>query len=235
MKKKNLIIVAVSCSSIIFAGLFLHNERTGFWSESGVFFSAYLRSPKGVGSIIPSSQFLSKAATLYVKSNVRPIKILEVGAGIGAFTEKIIEKMEGDDLFDVIEIDPELCKILQKKFNDHKNVHIRCLSFLDWNPEFSYDFIVSGLPHNAFGVDFVDAVLNQYKKLIANNGVLSYFEYMSPIYIKKIFLPQDKARELPQVVNSMSNFRKNYQFDSDVVLLNVPPARVYHLRIKKEN
>lgn len=215
-------------------GLFFGSGINGFWSESKAFFSAYLRSPGGVGSIIPSSRFLSKAATRYIESNGHPIRILEIGAGTGCFTEKIVEKMGDDDWLDVIEIDPELCQVLQQKFGQYPSVQIHCLSILDWNPDLCYDFVVSALPHNTFDPDFVDSVLDKYKQLIKNNGILTYFELAGFSRIKRLFLMGQGKKKFLKIFNATSNFRKSFEFDKDLILFNAPPAWTYHLRIKKE-
>lgn len=221
-------------ASVLVCGLILSAGVNGFWKESKAFFSAYLRSPEVVGSIIPSSPFLSRAMTRYVQSNGHPVRILEIGAGTGCFTEKIIEKMGADDWLDVIEINPELCKILQQKFGHYSNVAIHCISILDWNPPTAYDFVVSAIPHNVLEPEFVDEVLEKYKQLTKHNGLFSYFELAVFSRAKRLFLTGQKKQKFLRIFDSVSNFRKDFEFDNELVLLNAPPAWTYHLRIKKE-
>lgn len=229
-KKSIFIIIFLAC----LLSIFLSSRVRNFFAEYGSFVASFFKEPKKVGAIVPSSSFLAESITRYIDEKVDSIKVLEVGAGTGVFTEKIIEKMRGDYLLDVIEIEPDLCNLLNKKFATYGNVHIRCMSILDWNPPYRYDFIISGLPFNSFDSYFLDIILDKYKKLIKNNGILSYFEYMWAAGIKKFFLDGHKKLDYLQNLAIKKGFRKSFQFDKDLVLLNIPPAYVYHLQIEKE-
>jgi len=216
-------------------GLLLNQGLNGFWAETKSFFSAFIRDPKSVGTVVPSGPFLSESVTRYIEPKNRPIHVLEIGAGTGAFTEEIIKKMGPADSLDIIEIDPDLCAVLRQKFGEYKNVHIHCLSILDWNPSYLYDYIVSALPHNTFEADFVLAILDKYKSLINQDGVLSYIELMGFGDVKKFFLTGKKKADYLKNIGATAAFRKQFEFGVDTVLLNCPPAHAYHLRIRKEN
>ncbi|MCK5632352.1 methyltransferase domain-containing protein [bacterium] len=218
---------------ILFSSLTLSLGSLAFLKDCTSFLYAFLRSPQGIGSVIPSSRFTSKAMARYTDSEKKPVKILEIGAGTGPATAKIIEKMGFNDQLDVIEINSELCALLKEKFGKHKNVTIHCLSVLDWNPDYKYDFIVSAIPHNAFGVKFVNAVLGKYQELIKSNGILSYIEYLGLANLKKIFLMGSKKEIFLQTNKAMSSFRNRFEVDSEVVALNIPPTHVYYLQITK--
>lgn len=218
---------------VLVLGVSSNSESKNFFTEIGSFASAFVRSPKGVGSFIPSSPFLSRAMTRYVECKDHPIKILEVGAGTGPITEKIVEKMKDGDLLDVIEIDPKLCEILKQKFGTYDNVHIHCLSVSDWNPSYQYDFIVSMVPFNSFDANLVKAILEHYKKIIKHNGILSFVEFALTSKIRKAFSIGAKKQNYIKNLTIRSNFGNEFQFDKDLVLLNVPPAHVYHLKIRK--
>lgn len=227
MNKKSFLVGFVAMSLL---GCGVH----GFLSESKSFFSAFIRSPKDVGSVIPSSRFLSNAVTRYVTCEGDPVVILELGAGTGPFTEKLVQKLRPQDRLDVIEIDPDLCKILEQKFGHLENVHIYCISMLEWNPSYRYDFVVSAIPHNTFNVDFVNSILDKYQELIKSGGIISFIELMWMGKIKKTVLRGKKKREYAKTLDTMSQFRKKFEFTRDAVLRNIPPAHAYHLRIIKE-
>jgi len=198
-----------------------------------LFFTAFIRDPQAVGTVVPSGPFLSESVTRYIEPKNRPMHILEIGAGTGPFTGEIIKKMGPADSLDIIEIDPHLCGVLQQKFGEYKNVHIHCLSILDWNPSYFYDYIISALPHNTFKADFVLAILDKYKSLINQNGVLSYIELMGFGDLKKFFLTGQKKADYLKNIGATAAFRKRFEFCVDTVLLNCPPAHTYHLRIQK--
>jgi len=218
----------------------LGSRVKNFLSEKSSFLSSFIKNPKKIGSITPSSSFLAEEITKYVDGKKGAIKILEVGSGTGVFAEEIIKKMEQDYLmeqnyiFDVIEIDPDLCTILKEKFKEYDNVKIHCVSILDWKPDYSYDFIISGLPFNSFDSSFVQSILDQYRLIIKDGGMLSYFEYIFISRVKKLFLRGDNKVEFSNNLNIREEFIKKFDFETGKVFLNFPPAYVHHLKIDKK-
>lgn len=226
MKKRNIFIASLIFTVFLCSVFLIPNNFLSF-------VTAFCRNQERIGAILPSSSFLAKSMTKHISLKDRPIKILEVGAGTGVFTKKALEKIRQCDVLDVIEIDNDLCGILKEKFAEHKNVHIHCMSILDWNPDYKYDFIVSGLPFNSLSVDFVISVLEKYKKLIKDSGIISYFEYIWVSHIKKFFSSGQKKADYVKNISIMKNFIKSFEFDRDFVFLNIPPAYAYHLKVKK--
>jgi len=226
MTKKNIFIVGALLLVMLGFLAFI-------FSDFGSFVFALLKSPKKVGAVAPSSIFLAKAITKHVVKKDSPIRVLEVGAGTGVFTEKIVAKLSKEDTLDVIEIDKSLYEILKEKFEKHKNVRVICGSILDWEPKYKYDFIISGLPFNSFGTDFVVSVLGKYTEIIKNKGIFSYFEYLWVSYVKKFFSKGAQKTDYIKSKRILAGFRKSFEFDRDFVLLNVPPAYAYHLKINK--
>lgn len=225
MKRKILFVAGLSLFSFSFSYGFLDEIRT--------FFSAYVKCPSSVASIIPTSSFASCAATRLIDCSGDPVIILELGAGTGPITKEIIKKIRPQDRLDLVEINPELCEILQKKFGSYKNVHIYCVSVIDWQPDYKYDFVISALPHNTFSIDLVEGVLEKYKSLTKNGGMLSYIEYVFFAGLKKIFLFGEKKKLFLEKFSAITDFRKQFEIDSDTVFLNIPPATVYHLNINR--
>src|SRR5262249_35014534 len=157
-------------------GIKLFNQMRLGMGQLLFFLSHFFRNPKLVGAIAPLSESVAKKMVKYFKNRPKdtPCKILEVGAGTGNITKSIIKLLNDKDILDVIEIDPECCKILVKKFKNNHQVRVHCLSILDWIPEYHYDFIISTLPFNSFSVDFVDQVTRHYKSLSNSESVYTY-------------------------------------------------------------
>jgi len=233
MKKKY---IALFIGISLFSVLMLHNRMRNYLIELGSFSYTFVMNPTKIGSFIPSSPYLSESMTRHITSKTKdkPIKVLEVGAGTGVITEKILERIGTDDLVDIIELDPILCGILEKKFNKYKNLQVRCMSILDWDPAYQYDFIVSALPFNAFESVLVAAILEKYKKLIKPDGIITYFEYIWLYDIKKFFLSGDQEIDFIATLDITTAFRDRFGFDTDIILLNIPPAYVYSLRVPIE-
>jgi phosphatidylethanolamine/phosphatidyl-N-methylethanolamine N-methyltransferase len=228
MKKVRIFVCILA--ALFFVGFGFAGVRS-FFGEMGSFVFAFFSSPNSIGALFPSSPFLAKAITRQIKRRNDSLRILEVGAGTGAFTKKIAEKLKEDDVFDIIELDTDFCQRLQKKFKNYKNVHIHCLSILDWEPEQPYDFIISGLPFNAFKADFLRAIIEKYKKLIKEGGVISYFEYIALAKIKLFFLRGYEKKQYSKTLSASIDFRNEFEFEKNKVFANLPPAYVHHLQL----
>jgi len=210
---KRLLILSLFSSS-----LFLVASVKEKWDDCKAFVSAVGRSPKDIGAVLPSSKGLAEKITRFVVCEGAPVRILEVGAGTGSFSAEIIKKLRPQDELVLIELDPKLCEHLRQKFGEYKNVTVVCMSFLDWAPEHRYDFIVSGIPHHNLPKEVLKSFLRHYQMLLQKGGTLSFFEY---IWFE---------RKSPNS-RLLKYFAKRFAFKKDRVVLNVPPARVHHLRM----
>jgi phospholipid N-methyltransferase len=204
--------------------------------------------------VVPSSEDLSLSITKLLKEYTekrareevenRPLKILEVGPGTGSFTEFIVQYMAKDDVLDLVECDESHCNTLRQKFKNDASVHcenvrVYHMSILDWNPEYEYDFIVSGLPFNVFSTDMVAQILSNYSKWIKDGGVISYFEYrwfrenvLNLVMGFLFFL--EMSREYFRKEELLEHFRTKYFCEWDFVPNNFPEACVYYLRNVKQ-
>lgn len=224
--KKIKIIIGIS---IVFLSYMFCGTHT-FLKEIGVFAGAIARSSATMGTVVPSSPYASKAmAGIIPDDRTGHIRVLEVGGGSGSITKEIISKLGPDDRLEVIEIDLELCGVLEKKFGNHKNVTINHVSILDWSPDTTYDFIISSLPFNSLGYDFVCQVIGKYLNLIKKNGAISYFEYMCLASIKKRFLSSSQRRDFIALYNCLTDFREHREIERVSVFFNFPPAYVYYI------
>jgi len=227
--KKVVLVFVVSSSVLLSVG------ATQNWDDLKTFFSAIVRSPNTMGAVLPSSSNLAEKITRFVVCEGDPVCIIEVGAGTGSFTEKIIQKMRPQDRLDVIEIDPNLCEILRKKFGHHTNVRISCISFLDWNPDRKYKFVVSGVPHNSLSIDMLDAFLEKYKQLLDDGATLSFFEYIGVGTARTVFAWFKRRSTKLRNSRAIKKFVQRFAFDKDRALLNFPPAYAHHLTICSNN
>ncbi|MFQ5729674.1 MAG: class I SAM-dependent methyltransferase [Waddliaceae bacterium] len=199
--------------------------------DTVLFLFQFFRHPQDIGSLTPSSAALADAMTRYVNNeNPQSEKkhYLEAGAGTGAFTRAIIEKLGPNDHLDIIEINQKFCERLKKKYMHYENVSIHVGSVLEWKPHYQYDAIVSSLPFNAFRSQFVSDIYEHYRKITKPGGVVSYCEYMALPGIRKVFLKPSARKELQETLDVSSSFEKNYEIREDKVFANFPPASVHH-------
>ena len=200
------------------------------------FLSSFFKDPYKIGSITPSSVYLGREITKYVENSDKDkkIKVLEVGAGTGVFTESIVNKLAGNNYtLDVIEIDSDLSDILKKRFEKEievGKVNIICSSILDWAPEYYYDSIISGLPFNYFDCASVMEILNKYETMIKPGGGISYFEYFGMSKLKPYFLRGERKKDFKEMLSVIQEFKDRFQAEAKFVFRNILPAVVYHLK-----
>ena len=81
-------------------------------TEKKTFLKQFLKEKKMVGSIRPSSRFLTEKMLENVDFNSAKV-IVELGPGTGVFTKKIIEKMAEDAVLLVFELNDNFFNLLK--------------------------------------------------------------------------------------------------------------------------
>lgn len=190
-----------------------------------------IKEYKNVGAFLPSSKYLANKITDNISTrNKKNINILEVGAGTGVFTKKLIENLNSDDKLVVIEINEKFCKILKENIENWKKIKDECPeiiiyegSILDYLCDDKFDFIISSVPFNNFNYEFVKEFFVKYKKLLKEGGELSFFEYLGFSFLKMF-----KNKKGFYHIKKEMKF-KDYS-NTDIVWLNFPPAKVVNLK-----
>jgi len=201
---------------------------------------AFINNPEKVGAVAPCSAPVSDEVVKHLQKQIQngdsPIRVLEVGAGTGVLTSKIIEVLQECDaqqewLFDIVEIVPELCDVLHEKFDANANVTIHCISITEWQPEYQYDFIISTLPFMIFEPDFIEEVLNYYVKLMIPGGILSYVSYAAIPEIKAACLWGERKKIHKARMKVIKDFRNRYEIGKRTIINNIPPINIYHAQL----
>src|SRR5579863_3875625 len=157
-----------------------------YWTECREFFGQFRRQYHTTGSLLPSSRALGRALTRPMRQFKGCRRILEVGPGTGAVTAEIVRALKPGDVLDIVEINADFVAVLERRFAEealfrqHRaQARIVHAPLADMSGASVYDFMISGLPLNNFGVDFVTAIFGAYERLLKPAGVLSYFEYLA--------------------------------------------------------
>jgi phosphatidylethanolamine/phosphatidyl-N-methylethanolamine N-methyltransferase len=197
-----------------------------------LFFSQFTENFTTTGAIAPSSPLLGKAITdpLSLRSS-RPIQVLEVGPGTGAFTRQITKHLRSGDHFEIYELNPRFCEYLRQnlpwKAFQSKGIHCRHhnADVRDIGRDLQYDYIVCGLPFNNFEPELVSEILAVLIDRLATHGVFSYFEYNLSHEFKSKFLRSKDRQRMLRVGKIVRSFIEQHQFGYRQVWLNLPPAR----------
>lgn len=180
------------------------------------FLIQYVKSPRSIGAVLPSSQKLAEEMVRNVDfQNAKCI--VEYGSGTGVFTEKLIAKKKEDTLLIVFEKNQEFCNNLLNNYKYKKNVKIindgaeKIKEHLKNFNISQADYIVSGLPFASLPKNISDRILNNTKEVLNVEGEFITFQYS--LVKKGLF--------------------KSY-FDSikvKKIMLNLPPAYVLKCRL----
>jgi phosphatidylethanolamine/phosphatidyl-N-methylethanolamine N-methyltransferase len=211
-----------------------------------VFWREFRRTFQTTGAVLPSGRALSRALTRYVRvggaaSNVgdlvRERRILEVGPGTGAVTSHILCSMRSTDRLTLVERNDQFVARLRQRIAEDDSfqsiagpVELIHASVEELPENEPYDIIVSGLPLNNFPVELVRQIAAKLRRLLAPRGVLSFFEYVAVRKVKSLASQDDERERLTGIGRLLDNILKNNEIKCDLVLTNIPPAWVHHVR-----
>lgn len=169
--------------------------------EKAHFVQQFMRNPRSIGSITPSSAALCRTMCAAARWD-RSLRIAELGAGDGVLTRHILQHMSPQAQLEVFEISPQLVAALNQ-WRDHR-MQVRACSAEHLSGE--YDVIFSGLPLLSLPVSTRDAILRAAHDALGPRGVFIQFQYTS----------------LTQPLLS-----RYFTWQRQRVLKNFPPAWVY--------
>ncbi len=180
--------------------------------EIGRFMEQYIKNPKTVGAIAPSSDKLA-CRMIEDIDFLNATYIVEYGPGTGVFTEKILDKKKDSTIFIAIEYNMDFYNILKDKFRDRTNFILvndsaeNLKKYLHKYNIDKLDYIVSGLPFASLPQDMSKKILSVTKEILKDKGEFITFQY---------------------TLFKMKLFRKHFdRIKTKKVLLNMPPAYVF--------
>ncbi|WP_138431466.1 class I SAM-dependent methyltransferase [Fodinibius saliphilus] len=180
----------------------------------------FFKDLKQVGAIAPSSKFLAKDLVSQLKKKLAgndcsPLRILEIGAGTGPLTKQIIKHLRPKDQLDIVEIHKKFFQIVKTKYRQ-QNVQAHHSDILHFDPNYQYDFIFSSLPYENMPEKVSREIWEKKLNLCNPEAYISYFKYVKFRDFKSDF--EEKVVE-------------KYGQNEKIVLLNLPPAKVYTLEV----
>lgn len=175
------------------------------------FVKGFLRDPRGVGSVWPSSRFLVQRVIEAGKVGSSKV-IVELGPGTGPVTRELLAHMPGDGRLLALEINQEFVDLLRREIPDSRlTVHcgpsteigeILARDGLD-----GADLVVSGIPFSTMSRDEARRTLEAVHAALCPGGRFVAYQVRDAV--------ADRARPI---------FGEP---DSESELLNLPPMRVY--------
>ena len=188
-------------------------------SDCARFFTAFLRQPVSMGAVAPSSRWLATRMTEGVRLDQAKV-VVEIGAGTGAFTGVIQEKLRPETLFLVVEINPDFARNLTLSYPRARVIHgsaEHLKDFLATHGHSAADCVLSGLPWAGFSTDLQRRLLSAVVGALRPEGQFATFAYNHASWLPR----GQRFRRLLE-----SNFPTVRT--TPMVWRNLPPAFVYH-------
>jgi phospholipid N-methyltransferase len=166
-----------------------------------------------------------------------PVSVLEVGAGTGPVTRTLASRLGPADRLDVVEINPRFVDILHDALRTDPalsaasdRIRIIADSITEAGLDRRYDVIVSCLPFANFASYEVRSILDRYFSVLEPGGHLTYFAYLGTRATRALVSDRAEAARHREAAAVLADFTARYGVDDGLVLRNLPPARVRHLR-----
>jgi phospholipid N-methyltransferase len=180
-------------------------------TNRAAFLYKFIQNPKEIGSIAPSSSFLTRKMLANLPWDTIDV-LVELGAGTGVFTKFITDNKKESCQLLVIEQDYEMRKVLQTMYpgfyyGSKAEKLDRILQKYDLPQA---DCIVSGLPFAVFSESLRDDIMEKINCSLKPEGIFIAFQYSLQMRktLKKYFS----------------------EVKIEFVSLNIPPAFVYYCK-----
>jgi phospholipid N-methyltransferase len=138
-----------------------------------------MNNPSAVGAITPSSEELSEMMTETI--DPEHSIVIELGAGTGPFTEKLVNKIPKDKLY-VVENNVAFYEHLLKRFPNQNILCVDACELENSIPKHLHgkiNVVVSGLPFRSLLPEVATKILNALRKVCAINFKLIQFTYFN--------------------------------------------------------
>ncbi len=179
--------------------------------QNARFFGSFLAHPLRVGAVVPTSR-RTVQLMLEMANLPEALRIVEFGAGTGAYTREILARVGPDAHVVAFEIEPALAADLSARLEDPR-LHLvkdsaeRAEEYLAGE---KMDVVVSSLPFASMTKQVRRAILEQATRILRDDGVLLVIQYST-------VLQRDLERRFASVRRRVS-------------LFNVPPAFLFACR-----
>ena len=179
-------------------------------ANRALFLQEFLKNPRQVASIIPSSRFLERR--IVELAEIRTARtVVELGAGIGGTAMAILGAMLPDAKLLSIEVNPHFCSVLNHISDERLIVH--CGSAQEIRTVLSRyglsapDAVISGIPFSMVNTKTGSLILEEVASVLNSGG--RFVAYQISSQVEELSTPLLGAARV------------------EVEFLNIPPLRVY--------
>jgi phospholipid N-methyltransferase len=189
-------------------------QRTSRSEQILLFGRNFIKHPKMLGSLIPSSRFLVNKVLGEVDW-ARARVFMEYGPGVGTFTTEILRRMRSDAVLIVLETNADFVRFLRGKIHDDR-LHVIHGSAAEADTALSRlnlpyaDYVISGIPYTTIPPEIRELILQKTHSILHPNGAFLVYQFTRTVlpYLQQVF----------------------DRIEQDFEPLNVMPARLFFCR-----
>jgi phospholipid N-methyltransferase len=158
-----------------------------------IFAQNFLKYPKMIGSLVPSSRFL-------VERLLQPIDwsrakvVVEYGPGVGNITREILKRLPRDASLIAIEINRDFVRLVREENDDPRLsvVHASAVdvrSVLTARGHSGADYIISSIPYTTLDRDLRVRILRESRAALKGDGALVMYQFTRAVlpYLRQEF------------------------------------------------
>jgi phospholipid N-methyltransferase len=179
-----------------------------------------LKHPATLGSVVPSSRFLTERLLRRVDFH-RARLIVEYGPGIGNISSAVIRRMHRDACCVLIEVNPDFVRHLRRVYEGDRRVRVvhgsaATVEGVVQNLGFeAADYVISGIPFSTMPEELRFSILTASNRVLRKDGRLLVYQFTRTV--------------LPDLTSVFASV------DEEFEPRNVLPARLFYCRPKLSN
>jgi phospholipid N-methyltransferase len=158
-----------------------------------VFARNFVRHPKLLGSVVPSSRYLVENLLSRVDWQ-RARVVVEYGPGIGNMTREILKRMRPDAVLVAIELNPEFVEFVRREVSDPR-LQVVCgsageiRSILESFGHDHADCVISGIPYSTMPEPVRRKILRDTRSVLQPQGSFLVYQFTRTVlpYLQPIF------------------------------------------------
>jgi phosphatidylethanolamine/phosphatidyl-N-methylethanolamine N-methyltransferase len=183
-------------------------SRPSFLKANFSFISQFIRNPKEMGALVPSSPLLGRAMAKFVPKKEN-LFVVELGPGTGPITKALIKSGLQKENLICLEMSSKMVTLLQRRFPELNILEgdASKLTEILQDKAGKVDAIVSSLPLRSIPKEIVGDIINEMHNVLTDDGIIIQFTY------------DLRPKRSPLL-------EKFKRIKSKIVIGNVPPARV---------
>ncbi len=185
-----------------------------------LFLRNFLKHPATLGSVVPSSRFLTERLLRRVDFQ-RARVIVEYGPGIGNISTAIVRNMHRDACCVLIEVNPDFVLHLRRVFEGDRRVRVfhgsaATVEEIVQNLGFeAADYVISGIPFSTMPEELRFSILAASNRVLHKDGRLLVYQFTRTV--------------LPHLTSVFASV------DEEFEPRNVLPARLFYCRPRPSN